>query len=272
MDLLDTARELAEALTASEAFAAYEEAEIDFLNDDQVQALVERLEALRARWRELADAAPEEAGLLARRLDDLEAEARANVVYRRYQAARGALESFIGAVLDEVSYLISGTTRRDLPCGGGDRAAPQGAGPAFDLARRLGEQLRATEQYRRLVEAEQALLRDDEVRAWVAELQAAEERLRRLDCAASAEGPALKRRVEELKALIAAHPRHAALLEARERFDRLMGLVLDTIGLGISGGRRAESGCGTSTRACGCGSGLYLPPPARIRRVLAVTG
>ncbi|REJ32395.1 MAG: hypothetical protein DIU82_12370, partial [Bacillota bacterium] len=47
MDLLDTARELAEALTASEAFAAYEEAEIDLLNDDQVQALVERLEALR---------------------------------------------------------------------------------------------------------------------------------------------------------------------------------------------------------------------------------
>lgn len=273
MDVLRTACELAEALLASEAFAAYREAEIEFLNDDTAQDLLGRLEWERARWQAAAVSDPRSAREAWERVRALEADARANAAYARYEAARASLDAFVGLVLDEVSYLISGTTRQDVPCGaGGPPPAEKKQGPAFDLARRLGHQLRETGEYRRLAEAERAFLLDEGVQAWIQELRDAEERLRGLGYASPAEGEALRRRVDELKDRIATRPSHAAFLKAREEFDRLMGLVLDTINLGFTGSQRDEAGCGTAGRSCGCGSGLYLPSPPRIRQLLAVTG
>ncbi|HEX6988284.1 MAG TPA: YlbF family regulator, partial [Bacillota bacterium] len=146
------------------------------------------------------------------------------------------------------------------------------SGPAFDVARRLGRELQQTAEYRRLTEAERAFLLDEGVQAWIEELRSTEERLRAFAYATPEEGRQLQRRIDELKERIAARPSHAAFLEARERFDRLMGLVLDTIHLGFSGRRREEAGCGTTGRVCGCGSGLYLPSRPRIQRLLAVNG
>src|SRR5690606_13054278 len=81
VDVLRTACELAEALLASEAFAAYREAEIEFLNDDTAQDLLGRLEWERARWQAAAVSDPRSAREAWERVRALEADARANAAY-----------------------------------------------------------------------------------------------------------------------------------------------------------------------------------------------
>lgn len=272
MDPLHTARELAEALLASEPFAAYQEAEIEFLNDDEAQDLLQRLALARARWQAAAVSDPTSARPLFEQVRALQAAVDANAAYARYQAARSAVDACVGRVLDEVSDLISGTTRRDVPCGAGAPSPVAVPGRARDLARRLGRELRQTDAYRRLVEAERAFLRDANVQAWIEELRGVEASLRGVKYTSPAEGDALRRRLDDLKQQIAARPSHGAYLEARTRFDRLLGLVLDTIHLAFTGGQRDEAGCGTAGRICGCGSGLYLPSPSRIRELLTAAG
>ena len=272
MDVLRTARELAEALLASEAFAAYQQAEIDLLNDDEAQALMAELEQAEAGLRAAAQAGGADARRALERVHELTRELEARPVYTRYRAARRQLDAFVTRVLDQVSYAISGTTRRDVPCGSNDEPDPEDLqGPAFDAARRLAAELLQTPEYAAFAEAERAFLTDAGVQAWIEELRGLEERLRGLVFASREEAEELRRRVAELKQAIASRPSHARFVAARAAFDRLVGVVLDAVHFGFTGTHRQEAGCGSSGRFCGCGSGLYLPSPRRIERVLSPT-
>ncbi|HEY8449796.1 MAG TPA: hypothetical protein VIL95_04875, partial [Bacillota bacterium] len=74
--------------------------------------------------------------------------------------------------------------------------------------------------------------------------------------------------VEARRRALAQRPSYRRYIAARDAFDRLVGLVLDTISVDITGRPRGDVGCGSSG-GCGCGSGLKLPSAPRMARILS---
>lgn len=117
--LLEKARELADVLLASEAFRAYQEAEIDLLNDEETQALIRRLYDCEARLRAFDYRTKEECQQLVDEVRRLRAEIQERPAYVRFQEARQAFDRLVGLVIDAISFQITGMERQDVGCGSG---------------------------------------------------------------------------------------------------------------------------------------------------------
>lgn len=249
------ARQLGQSLLETDAFLAFQEAEIDALNDDNLRELVE-----------LIQVADDEEHLkeLTRKLNQLPS-------YRNWQERREQFDRLVTLVLDQISYQVSATLRTDVPCG---VHAPPPVDrihePHFQLADQLATELLNTTEYREYEQAEREFLTDENVLDLIAELRHKENKLRSFQYNSSAEGQALRREITRLREALSTRTTYRRYMEKREQFDRLLGMVLDTISLEITGSHRPDSGCGTTGSNCGCGSGLNLPPQKRIERTLAM--
>lgn len=140
----------------------------------------------------------------------------------------------------------------------------------IEKARELADELLQSEEFRAYQEAEIDLLNDDGAQELINRLYECEARLRAFDYASKEECQRLVDEVRELRATIEAHPAYARYQNARRQFDRLVGLVIDTISFGITGLQRQDVGCGSG--GCGCGSGLDLPAAARRQRLESLAG
>lgn len=130
--VLEKARELADELLASEAFRAYQEAEIELLNDDDTQALIRRLYDCEARLRAFDYRSKEECQQLVEEIRRLREEIQARPTYVRYQQARQAFDRLVGLVIDAISFQLTGLERQDVGCGSGGC----GCGAGLALPRR----------------------------------------------------------------------------------------------------------------------------------------
>lgn len=117
--ILEKAQELAEELLASEEFRAYQEAEIELLNDEEVQGLLARLSRLEERLRRLDYATKEEGQQLAEEARRLRAEIQQHPAYLRFLKARQAFDRLVGLVMDAISFGLTGMERQAAGCGSG---------------------------------------------------------------------------------------------------------------------------------------------------------
>lgn len=258
MEAFKLARELAQALLDSDAFRAYQEAEIEALNDEELQKLLWAIQ-------ELEESKTNDEHLLA-----LQEKLAQMPRFRAWQRYREQFDQFVTLVLDQISYYVSATLRTDVPCGVSyvpplDMLQQR----PFQLARELASILLDSAEYRAYQEAEHRFLTDDNVLALIEQLRKDEALLRSFNYGSAEDGAALRARIEASRRELVSRPTYAEYMATRQAFDRLLGMILDTVSLEITGGGRPASGCGTTGSNCGCGSGINLPPPQRIKRTLA---